>query len=184
MRRFWAVYNVVLFVAIVGFGVVMVLTGDTRGVVGGVVLVGVGGLLLARQVVAVRGRPDVAARQVNQVEVVDSGVRVLWGDVESPGQAWLAWDDCAAVVASRAANADRLYYVRVLPVADDRVVLVDVPRQLLRAKAAVADIPATAAAALVWVVREGDLRVLADVLDQIRVHRPGLRVVDSIAGRT
>lgn len=179
-RRFWLLYNVVVLSVIVVLGVTSVLGGGTRGLVLGSALV-LGGCYLG--VRTFRGTRAAAVPQVSDVQLGPDGVFVLSGDPERPGHAFLAWGDCAAVVASPLPDGRGAYYVHFMPTRADAVVLTDVPGSLLRGKATLVDLPLTDAVAMVWVGSEAALPRMLAVLDEVRRGRPELRVVDSIRRR-
>lgn len=175
-QRLWLAYHVVLVTALVGFGVVSILDGGDHGLLRGAALVAVGGYLGLR---TTQGMRRTAGPQVSDVRLGSNGVVVLNGDQAAPGEAFLRWDDCVAVVASPVSGPRPLYYVHFMPVRDDAVTVTGVPRPLLRNRAALVDIPVSSSAAMVWVVAEATLPRMYDALDRVRDGRPGLRVVDS-----
>ena len=183
-RRFWQVYNVVILVLVVGIGIVTMLGGGTRGLLTGAGMILVGAWLAARTWRTSSSRATTGPPQVSDLQVGVDGVLLVQGDADSPGTARLAWDDVAAVVASpvapEAAGGRSLYYLHFIPTSPDRVELDGVPGAMLRAKAAVADVPVSAGAGTVWVCAGHGLDQAFAILDAVRTVRPDLRIVDSI----
>ncbi len=184
-RRFWQVYNVVILVLVVGIGIVTMLGGGTRGLLTGAGMILVGAWLAARTWRTSSPRAGGAGPpQVSDLRVGVDGVLLVQGDADSPGTARLAWDDVAAVVASpvapQAAGGRSLYYLHFIPTSPERVELDGVPGAVLRARAAVADVPVSAGAGTVWVCAGQGLDQAFAILDAVRTVRPDLRIVDSI----
>lgn len=177
-RRFWLIYNVVVLIVIVGIGVATMLGGRPRDLLLGAAMIAVGGYLGVR---TWRGTRAASAPQVvSDVQLGPDGIVVLSGDPASPGRAFLPWGDCTAVVASPVPDASHAYYVHFMPHRPEAVLLDDVPGQVLRSKASLVDLPVTASVAMVWLGPAASLPRMLAVIDQVRVLRPGLAVVDSI----
>lgn len=186
-------YNVLVVAVIVVIGVSLLVTGNLGQRLGGVVLVVMGAWWARQTVVAIRGlltRRDTTVPV--RVRLDDHGVTVYNGsdhdcattDGGAGRPAFLAWDDCVAVVASRApARADGrpLFYVHFMPRTDSAVRLEDVPAEYLELKSRLCGIPLTTGAALAWLLVPVDVPVVPRVLAQVRARAPHVRVVDSMS---
>jgi hypothetical protein len=187
------VYNVVVVAVVEIIGVTLLLTGSTGRRLGGVVLV-VMGAWWSRQ--TVRAFRHLLARRDATVPVRlrldDTGVTVFHGSGDTDATvegdagrpAYLAWDDCIAVVASRTPVPDGdgrpLFYVHFMPRTDGAVRLEGVPAERIEWMSRLCGIPSTTGAAMAWVLVSVDLPAVPRVLAQVASRAPHVRVVDSL----
>jgi hypothetical protein len=189
--RAWAAVglNAVMVAAVVVLGVVLLLDGTTRSLVGGALLVVLGVVLAPRLLAPLRlllgmrraGRRPRPARLV----VDDDGVTVYNHDaaaLEAALPARLSWDDCVALVASPVVDGPsrgvRYFYLHFMP-RPGIAVGGDVPADRLAVRSRLVGQPAETVATS-WILQSGDLDQARRVLAEVRRRRPALRVVDSI----
>jgi hypothetical protein len=183
-------YVLNLVVGVIGLGISVALlaaavssaaSGGTAGLLTALGLVATAALAAYLYLPSLIRHLRLGLRRPSRLVLDANGITVFSGPAGDLVEAWLGWDDCAAVVTSPLPmpSGEVVNYVQFVPARPDAVRFPADNRWILAAAALVQVPPATAA--MTSYARPGKPQ-LASVLVWVRTHHPDLRIVESVPG--